>query len=52
MSKKRTRDTSNNTTEGEMQLSNKNSLPKCDQVTKLQNTAPVRIHTMYPHFIM
>lgn len=42
MSKKRTRDVSNNTTEVEMQLNNINSLPKYEH-TKLQNIAPVCI---------
>lgn len=42
MSKKRTRDLLNDTTEVEMQICNKNSLPKCEQ-TKLQNIAPVCI---------
>ncbi|CAH1739014.1 choline-phosphate cytidylyltransferase A-like [Aphis gossypii] len=39
MSKKRTRDVANNTTEVEMHASNKNVLHKCEQ-TKLQNIAP------------
>lgn len=42
MSKKRTRDLSNNTTEVEMHVNNKNSLQKCEQ-TKLQNITPVCI---------
>ncbi|KAF0761717.1 choline-phosphate cytidylyltransferase A-like [Aphis craccivora] len=39
MSKKRTRDVANNTTEVDMHVSNKNVLQKCEQ-TKLQNIAP------------
>lgn len=46
MSKKRTRDVANNTTEVEMHASNKNVLHKCEQ-TKLQNIAPVCILFKY-----
>jgi hypothetical protein len=43
MSKKRTRDVSNNTDETDLSgSSNKNMLPKCEQ-NKLQNIAPVCI---------
>lgn len=42
MSKKRTRDVTNNTTEVEMHVSNKNVLQKCEQ-PKLHNVAPVCI---------
>lgn len=46
MSKKRTRDVANNTTEVEMHVSNKNLLQKSEQ-TKLQNIAPVCILLKY-----
>jgi len=46
MSKKRTRDVANNTTEVDMHVSNKNVLQKCEQ-TKLQNIAPVCILIKY-----
>jgi len=46
MSKKRTRDVANNTTEVDMHVSNKNVLQKCEQ-TKLQNIAPVCILFKY-----
>jgi hypothetical protein len=46
MSKKRTRDVANNTTEVEMHVSNKNVLQKCEQA-KLQNIPPVCILFKY-----